>query len=437
MATVNFLTKAIEIVKQATEQDTAQNYKEAFRLYQLSLEYFLAALKYEKSEERKRTIRGKTAEYMKRAEELKDVVNRGQEKHESSGSGTASKKKGDADDEDEKDTESAKIRKNLSGAVLAEKPNVRWDDIAGLMSAKQSLQEAVTMPSKFPHMFSGKRKAWTGILLFGPPGTGKTYLAKAVATEVQASFFAVSSSDLVSKWLGESEKQVRELFTLGREQKPAIIFVDEIDSLCSARSDSESESARRIKTEFLVQMDGVGKATQGLLILAATNIPWTLDPAIRRRFEKRIYIPLPEEHARMTMFKIHLGDTPSNLTHEDFQDLARRTEGYSGSDIAVVVREALMQPVRIVQEATHFKKIFAPDRTNPTERREFWQPCSPSDPNAIEMTWMEISGDDELLEPPVSKKHFIMSIKTTRPSVNQDDLDKYIQWTKDFGQEGV
>jgi len=292
------------------------------------------------------------------------------------------------------------------------------------------------MPAKFPHMFSGKRKAWTGILLYGPPGTGKTYLAKAVATEAQASFFAVSSSDLVSKWLGESEKQVRELFSLGREQRPAIIFVDEIDSLCSARSDSESESARRIKTEFLVQMDGIGKDTHGLLILAATNIPWSLDPAIRRRFEKRIYIPLPEECARQTMFKIHLGDTPCSLSPDDFQDLARRTEGYSGSDIAVVVREALMQPVRMVQDATHFKRVIAPSRQSPHQNREFWQPCSPGDRDATEMTWINIDGD-ELLEPPVSKRHFIMSIKTTRPSVNQNDLDKYVQWTKDFGQEGV
>jgi vacuolar protein-sorting-associated protein 4 len=435
MSTVNFLTKAIELVKQATEQDNAKNYKEAFRLYQLSLEYFLAALKYEKNEDRKRTIRAKTVEYMKRAEELKEVTTRGEDtKHESSGTGTASKKKGE-DEEDEKDNESAKIRKALAGAVIGEKPNVHWDDIAGLHSAKQALQEAVIMPSKFPHMFVGNRKAWTGILLFGPPGTGKTYLGKAVATEAQASFFAVSSSDLVSKWLGESEKQVKELFGLGRSQRPAIIFVDEIDSLCSARSDSESESARRIKTEFLVQMNGIGKDMQGLLVLAATNMPWSLDPAIRRRFEKRIYIPLPEEGARFTMFKLHLGDTPCQLSPADFRELAKLTEGYSGSDIAIVVREALMMPVRVVQDATHFKKVKAQDRKNPSVMKEYWQPCSPGDLEAVEMTWMNINGDD-LLEPPVSKRHFMQSIKTTRPSVNKSDLDKYIQWTKDFGQEG-
>jgi len=372
---------------------------------------------------------------MKRAEELKEVTSRGEDtKHESSGSGTASKKKGE-DDEDEKDNETAKIRKALSGTVLAEKPNVRWDDIAGLHSAKQSLQEAVIMPSKFPHMFGGVRKAWTGILLYGPPGTGKTYLAKAVATEAQASFFAVSSSDLVSKWLGESEKQVKELFGLGRSQRPAIIFVDEIDALCSARSDSESESARRIKTEFLVQMNGIGKDMQGVLVLAATNMPWSLDPAIRRRFEKRIYIPLPEEGARYTMFKIHLGDTPTQLTPNDFRELAQLTEGYSGSDIAIVVREALMMPVRIVQDATHFKKVVAKDRKNPNITKYYWQPCSPGDPEAIPMTWMDINGED-LLEPTISKRHFIQSIKTTRPSVNKADIDNYIKWTKDFGQEG-
>lgn len=173
--------------------------------------------------------------------------------------------------------------KKLIGAILTEKPNVSWNDVAGLELAKEALKEAVILPIKFPHLFTGQRKPWRGILLYGPPGTGKSYLAKAVATESNATFFSVSSSDLVSKWLGESERLVKQLFQMARESKPAIVFIDEVDSLCGSRGDGESEASRRIKTEFLVQMNGVGNDMDGVLVLGATNIPWQLDAAIRRR----------------------------------------------------------------------------------------------------------------------------------------------------------
>lgn len=139
----------------------------------------------------------------------------------------------------------------------------------------------------------------------------------------------------------------------------------------------------------------------GILILAATNMPWALDSAIRRRFDKRIYIPLPDESARAKVFEIHLGNTPSTLTKEDFKILAKESDGYSGSDIAVVVKEAIMEPIRIVQNATHFKKVIAPDRQDPSMDREYWQPCSPGDKDAVEMTWVDIDSDS-LKEPDVS-----------------------------------
>merc|ERR1712183_445194 len=252
------------------------------------------------------------------------------------GEGGASKKDGkDSDgDSDDDDPEKKKMQSKLSDAIVVEKPNIKWSDVAGLEAAKEALKEAVILPIKFPHLFTGKRKPWRGILLFGPPGTGKSYLAKAVATEANNStFFSVSSSDLVSKWLGESEKLVKNLFEMARENEPSIIFIDEIDSLVSSRSDNESEAARRIKTEFLVQMQGVGVDNDGVLVLGATNIPWVLDSAIRRRFERRIYIPLPEAPARESLFRLHMGDTKNNLTGADFKSLGQMTERYSGADV--------------------------------------------------------------------------------------------------------
>jgi len=147
----------------------------------------------------------------------------------------------------------------------------------------------------------GSRTPWKGILLYGPPGTGKTFLAKACATEAEATFFSVSAADLTSKYVGESEKLIKTLFAMARDKKPAIIFIDEIDSLLSARSDGENEATRRVKTQFLVEMQGVGNDDNGILVLGATNIPWGIDSAARRRFEKRIYICLPELMTRKKM----------------------------------------------------------------------------------------------------------------------------------------
>lgn len=202
-------------------------------------------------------------------------------------------------------------------------------------------------------------------------------------------------------------------------------------------------------------MQGVGHDTEGILVLGATNIPWVLDAAIRRRFEKRIYIPLPEEPARATMFKLHLGNTHTELNEEDIKELARRTDGYSGADISIVVRDALMQPVRKVQTATHFKKIRGPSPKDPKVIvDDLLTPCSPGDSGAIEMTWMEVESD-KLAEPPVTmvktyinkllvksrilllfQNDMLRSLATSKPTVNEDDLVKLQKFTEDFGQEG-
>lgn len=430
------LQKAIDLATKASEEDKAKNYEEALRLYQHSIQYFLHAVKYEaQGEKAKQSIRAKCKDYLDRAEQLKDYLKKTEKQPPTKPVKVSNDKGNDGDDGD--NSEKKKLQNQLQGAIVMEKPNIKWSDVAGLEGAKEALKEAVILPIKFPHLFTGKRTPWRGILLFGPPGTGKSYLAKAVATEANNStFFSISSSDLVSKWLGESEKLVKNLFTLARQHKPSIIFIDEIDSLCGSRSDNESEAARRIKTEFLVQMQGVGNDNEGILVLGATNIPWTLDSAIRRRFEKRIYIPLPEQHARSFMFKLNLGTTPNNLTDNDFITLGQKTESYSGADISIIVRDALMQPIRKVQMATHFKKTCGKTWNNQDViADDLLTPCSPSDPNAIKMTWVDVEAD-KLLEPIVSMEDMLRSLEKTKPTVNDEDLKKLVKFTEDFGQEG-
>ncbi|KAK5662211.1 hypothetical protein OQA88_8116 [Cercophora sp. LCS_1] len=436
MSNTDFLGRAIEQVRKAIEADNAGQYDKAYQMYYASLELFMLALKWEKNPKSKEMIRAKTGEYMDRAEKLKAHLADAEGKRKkpgmvgANGSSTGGTGKGkDGEDGEPLDEDSKKLRSALAGAILQDRPNVSWDDVAGLEGAKEALKEAVLLPIKFPHLFQGKRQPWKGILLYGPPGTGKSYLAKAVATEANSTFFSVSSSDLVSKWMGESERLVKQLFAMARENKPSIIFIDEIDALCGPRGEGESEASRRIKTEMLVQMDGVGKDSKGVLILGATNIPWQLDAAIRRRFQRRVHISLPDLAARTTMFKLAVGDTKTALKPEDFRELAKTAEGYSGSDISIVVQDALMQPVRKIQQATHFKKVMDGDQEKLT-------PCSPGDPDAIEMTWEKVS-TDELLEPLVEKKDFIKAIKSSRPTVSEVDLKKNEEWTKEFGSEGA
>ncbi|KAG4198381.1 hypothetical protein ERO13_A05G081900v2 [Gossypium hirsutum] len=276
----------------------------------------------------------------------------------------------------------------------------------------------------------GKRRPWRAFLLYGPPGTGKSYLAKAVATEADSTFFSVSSSDLVSKWMGESEKLVSNLFQMARDSAPSIIFIDEIDSLCGQRGEgNESEASRRIKTELLVQMQGVGHSDQKVLVLAATNTPYALDQAIRRRFDKRIYIPLPDLKARQHMFKVHLGDTPHNLTESDFESLARRTEGFSGSDISVCVKDVLFEPVRKTQDAMFFYKT----------PNDMWMPCGPKQAGVVQITMQELAAKGlaaQVLPPPISRSDFDKVLARQRPTVSKADLEVHERFTNEFGEEG-
>ncbi|XP_068665635.1 uncharacterized protein [Aristolochia californica] len=261
--------------------------------------------------------------------------------------------------------ESADMRtlaESLSRDIIRGNPDVKWETIKGLENAKRLLKEAVVMPIKYPKYFTGLLSPWKGILLFGPPGTGKTMLAKAVATECNTTFFNISASSVVSKWRGDSEKLIKVLFELARHHAPSTIFLDEIDAIISQRGEgrSEHEASRRLKTELLIQMDGLTRTDELVFVLAATNLPWELDAAMLRRLEKRILVPLPEPEARRAMFEELLSSKPGDA-ELPYDLLVEKTEGYSGSDIRLLCKEAAMQPLRRLMALLEEKQELVPE----------------------------------------------------------------------------
>lgn len=233
--------------------------------------------------------------------------------------------------------------------IMIQVPNVRWDDVGGLEEAKQILREGVELPLKHPEAFHrlGIRPA-KGFLLFGPPGTGKTLLAKAVAREAESNFIATKSSDLLSKWYGESEQQVSRLFQRARQVAPTVIFIDEIESLAPQRGGGLGEPAvtERVVNTLLSEMDGL-EELEGVVVIGATNRPTLIDPALLRpgRFDELVYVPVPDRDGRLKILQIHTADMPL-ADDVDLEDLADRTAGYTGADLEDLVRRAGMQALR-------------------------------------------------------------------------------------------
>lgn len=314
----------------------------------------------------------------------------------------------------------------LLDTIITEKPNVRWEDIAGLHEAKKSLNEALIMPIKYPTFFVGNVQPWKGILLYGPPGTGKTYLAKACATECDSTFFSISSSDLMSKYVGESEKTIKELFRLAQEKAPSIIFIDEIDSMCGNRSEGENESSRRVKTEFLVQMQGVGSKNDKVLVLGATNLPWALDPAVRRRFERRVYIPLPDKEARNYLLRNKLKGLNKSLNDTDFDNIVDKTDGYSGADLEILCRDAAFEPLKLAQRTFKFKVAKE-------NGKNVYYPVEPSSTGNFHQSSVYDLPMGCLRLPELSGHDLEMALKRSKPSVSHNDLKEYETWTKQFG----
>lgn len=248
-----------------------------------------------------------------------------------------------------------KMVEQIENEIYLEKANqVTWDDIAGLDFAKKTIKELIILPLMRPDIFRGIRTPAKGVLLFGPPGTGKTMIGKAIAHESNSTFFSISSSTLTSKWVGEGEKMVRTLFALAKIHQPSVVFIDEIDSLLCARNENDQEGSRRIKTEFMVQFGGTRSGDDDrILIIGATNRPEELDEAVRRRLEKRLYIPLPNKEGRRSFIKHTIESEKEkglkiDISTDDMEEIVKMTKGYSGADLKSLCTEAAMVPLRSI-----------------------------------------------------------------------------------------
>jgi spastin len=304
--------------------------------YQLGLGLLMQALKATPAQQKKNEIRTFMNEYLVKAETIKQRTS----------SSSSSNKMAAPAANNNIDSE---MRGRIEGEMITSATGITFADVIGLEGVKQALNEMVILPALRPDIFTGGlRKASTGLLLYGPPGNGKTFIVKALASECKASLFCISSATLTSKLLGDSEKMVRALFGIARERAPAIIFIDEIDGILSKRGDKEHEASRRLKTEFLQQFDGVqsGDGKQHVIIIGATNTPEQLDEAVVRRLPQRIYVPLPDAQTRHALLIKLLAKQKNQISKPEAKRIVSLLDGYSASDISFVARDAAMGPIR-------------------------------------------------------------------------------------------
>jgi katanin p60 ATPase-containing subunit A1 len=293
----------------------------------------------------------------------------------------------------------AKSPEAIESMIISEKPTTMWEDIGGLREVKKTLKEAIILP--FIHRKPAFVESPRTILLYGPPGTGKTLLAKAASNTLNATFFEARTSSLLSKYFGESSKIISMLFEKARKSQPSLIFMDEFDSIMISRDSGLQESTRRVVGQLLTEIEGFNtRAEDKIILISATNKPWDLDDAMVSRFQRKVYVPLPDKASRKRIFEIHLkGCVLHGMTHEK---LAEMSEGYSGRDISNVCREAIMFMVR--------------------EQNPKLEELTPAQIENYAMNCRSLTSED-----------FEHSFAKIRSSVNLETIKRYEEWGKELG----
>ncbi len=371
---------AVNAANEAAKLDSEGKKDEAVSKYLQAFDLLMSVVRYTDNKRLKSFYTERAEQYLSRAYQLKSTAKLPVLASEAG--------------ESVKDKEA--LDATVSSMILPEKPNVSWDDIAGLQTAKQAIEDAIILPLRRVDLFKGM-PTWKGILLFGPPGCGKTMIAKAAASQCNATFFSVSAADVMVKWVGDSEQRIKALFESARKNQPAIIFIDEVDSLAAERTGEESAVSTRVLTQLLQMMDGIsGKPDDRIVVLGATNRPWSLDSAMLRRFDKRIMVPLPDLAAREEMFKISARKMPSMKFASDvsMRELAELSEGLSGDDIKKVCIDAWYIPIHELKQQNNLETGI---------------------PRAV------------------TKKDFVSALQIRKASVSGAEVRMNEEWAKKFG----
>lgn len=379
----NLYAKARQIAQDAVNADDNQNHQEAYRLYLQSAEILIELTKFTENPQLTKIYENRAKEYIGRAKALNKINKNNLNSKNNTNRG-------------EQSDQNSELDQNIEASIVSENPDITLNDVAGLEAVKRSLREAIVLPLKRPDLFTGSRQPWRGILLHGPPGCGKTMIAKATAGDIDATFFNVSAATLVSKWMGESEKLVKRLYEVAKEKQPSIIFIDEVDSLTQSRTENENDAMRRVKTQLLASMEGLASNKEDRVVtIGATNVPWEIDSAFRRRFQRRIYVPLPDEEARKIIFQINSKgiELDKNI---NFKKLSSKTNEFTGSDIANICREAIMAPIR-------------------------------------ELDSSNLIDDSSVKARPVTQKDYLNALNNVKKSVSSSELTRFIEWDREFG----